>query len=124
MTCGIADNAFFHGTYASLELWLDQRDELGGHFEKRCCGRQSRLERNKANINGQEIRPFVELGGGQVANVSGLERNNLSPGTQCLVQLPSPNINGVNTPGAAIQKYMGKSTCRGTDIEADVLSRI
>src|SRR5262249_30356514 len=37
---------------------------------------------------------------------------------------PAPNINRINAPRATIQQYVGKSACRGADVEADAVPRI
>src|SRR6478735_10538865 len=119
MERGIAHDAFFHGARTNLELRLDQRNEQGMRFYELYCGRHNQFERNKADINGHKVWPFIEPGGGKAANIGGLERNDLWPGTQCLVKLGASDIDRIDKSRPTAQQYLCESAGRGADIEAD-----
>src|SRR4029077_7501401 len=120
----IAHDAFFHGARTNLELRLDQRNEQSRCFYELYCGRHNQFERNKTDINGHKVWPFIESAGGKVANIGGLERNDLWPGTQCLVELGASDIDRIDKSRASVQQHLCESAGRGADIEADAALRI
>jgi hypothetical protein len=120
----IAHDAFFHGARTNLELRLDQRNEQSRCFYELYCGRHNQFERNKTDINGHKVWPFIEPAGGKVANIGALERNDLWPGTQCLVELGASDIDRIDKSRASVQQHLCESAGRGADIEADAALRI
>src|SRR5262245_37383509 len=79
---GVAHNSFFYGAGSGLKLGLDQRNEFGRSFAERGCSWQDQLERNEADVDGDQLRCLVELSRGQRTNVDAFERYNFRPRTQ------------------------------------------
>ncbi len=115
----LAHDALLDVALAGLELRLDQRDQLGARRGQRQRRRQHVLERDEADVDGDDVGGIAEAGGIELANVGAFERHDLRPVAQARMQLVAADVDRVDPARAARQQHLGEAAGRGADVEAD-----
>ena len=115
---------FLHGAAPTSNCGLISATSWAGVLASAIAGGSTNLSEMKLTSMVTKSGRFIEPAGGKGANVGGLERNNLGPGTQCLVQLAATDIDRIDASRATVQQHLRKSAGRGADIEADATLRI
>lgn len=109
-----------HATFADLELWLDQSDQIGVGRCQCQCRRQHYLQPDETGVADDHIDRFGDLFGAQVARIDPFEHHDSRILAQLPCQLTVAYIDGKHSLGAAAQKHIRKSAGRRADIERDL----
>ena len=94
----------------SFELQLDQRQKMSRRGGDRQHSRQHKLERNETDIDHDDIRPYFKPFARERADVGLFHRDNTGIAMQARMQLPAPNIDGVDKAGTVGEQDFGEAT--------------
>src|SRR5206468_4906323 len=82
------------------------------------------LERDEAHVDGRKRERLRDQRRRQRPRIDAFEHDHLAPFRQALVQLPMPDINRIDSPGAAREQDLGEAASRGAKVEACAAIRI
>ncbi len=118
----VAHDSLFDLLPADLVLRLDQCNKIGRRDRERANCRQHVLERDEADVDGDEVRRLGKAV--EVPDIGFLQRNDLGPRAQARMQLAASDVDGVDAPGAALEQHLREAAGRRADVEADAPARI
>jgi 4-hydroxybenzoate polyprenyltransferase len=123
--CGVAyHTSLAHTPFASLELWLDQSDDLAAGPQEVRYGRQHQVEADERDVDRGQIDPNPTGQGRQRAHVGAFEQRHAVVLAQLPGQLAVAHVDSINVCRAALQEAIAEAAGGGSDVSHDQPGRI
>jgi hypothetical protein len=103
----------------NLKLRFDQRHDTAARPQKRGKSGKHKPERNKREVDGNQIDSFRKVGGLKHPNVSPLQGDHTRMDTEPRGQLSTPNIKSIDALCPPLQQAIGEAAGRRSDIQGD-----
>src|SRR5271170_4082531 len=120
----VLHGALLEARSADLELRFDQRGEPGVLAGEREDMRQDEAERDEAHVADDSPGRGLEKSRRHPARIKSFVSNHARVVAKTRVELIAPDVDRVDAPGAARQKYVGEAAGRRADVQADEAARV
>ena len=120
MDLGVADDpTAANQPLACLELWFDQQDPIGLPGAEGTDLRSNQRQRDEGEIGHHEIERSAKRSGIGVTDIRSFHNSNPGIGANPMMKLAISNIERDHLCGSALEKAVGETSGRCTDVDRD-----